>query len=507
MSERHPRRPARPFSRACTAAAIPCVAIALLFAAALGADAKPELKTETFDRDPNWDHANNRPADRRDEPVQVRQDFGYRLTAHAGGKAGEIGGFIQAAAEPAYYGKDIGRSTLDQPLSASGTLSVADGGTHLLLGFFNAGTVNEWRTPNTIALRINGRGDHFLAYLEYCTSKWRAGGDEPQSFPTREDPKTGRKSLVGFPSGGRVHHWSLTYDPKGSRGAGVIRATIDDASAVCNLDPALRADGAGFNRFGLLNVMKSADGGTEVYLDDVTVNGQTNPFDADPNWDARDNRKTYRTNNVRPRFDFGFSPTAFAGGKPAGEIGGLIFRGDCRYPQRMAYYADRVGPLTLDQPIHAAGTLVMLRGVTDSTVTFGFFNRDSAMHVNPAQSDAIPEGIIGFNIEGPSREGFCFYPIARPQHRGGAAARLDADSPHVYPDAKPRKWIFDYDPEGPVGRGRITVTLDGRAAHLDLKEGDKAAGTTFDRFGLITPWIDGNAQTVYFDDLTYTATQ
>jgi hypothetical protein len=28
-----------------------------------------------------------------------------------------------------------------------------------------------------------------------------------------------------------------------------------------------------------------------------------------------------------------------------------------------------------------------------------------------------------------------------------------------------------------------------------------------DRFGLVTTWIDGNGQKVYFDDLTYTARQ
>src|SRR4051794_37394089 len=119
-------------------------------------------KTETFDRDPGWDHRNNRPADRRHAPVTIRQDFGFSAaTSHAGGKPGEIGGFVQAAAEPAFYGKVIPDRTLDQPLSASGTLSLADGGTHLLLGFFNAGTAKEWRTPNTISIRINGRGENF----------------------------------------------------------------------------------------------------------------------------------------------------------------------------------------------------------------------------------------------------------------------------------------------------------------------------------------------------------
>jgi hypothetical protein len=36
----------------------------------------------------------------------------------------------------------------------------------------------------------------------------------------------------------------------------------------------MRADGATFNRFGLLNVMKSADGPGRVFLDNLTINGQ-----------------------------------------------------------------------------------------------------------------------------------------------------------------------------------------------------------------------------------------
>jgi hypothetical protein len=51
------------------------------------------------------------------------------------------------------------------------------------------------------------------------------------------------------------------------------------------------------------------------------------------------------------------------------------------------------------------------------------------------------------------------------------------------------------------------VTLDGESASLDLGLGHKATGARFDRFGLITTWIDGNGQQVYFDDLTYTCEQ
>ena len=54
--------------------------------------------------------------------------------------------------------------------------------------------------------------------------------------------------------------------------------------------------------------------------------------------------------------------------------------------------------------------------------------------------------------------------------------------------------------------GRIRALLDGQGGSIDLTE---IPGTQveFDRFGIITTWIDGNAQRVYFDDLTYTMTQ
>lgn len=46
--------------------------------------------------------------------------------------------------------------------------------------------------------------------------------------------------------------------------------------------------------------------------------------------------------------------------------------------------------------------------------------------------------------------------------------------------------------------------LDGQAVTLDLSASHRPIGGHFDRFGIITTHIDGNGQTVYFDDLTYT---
>ena len=465
-----------------------------------------KMKTESFDRDPGWLGANNRSARLR-EPVPVRQDFGFSAgTGHAGGAVpGEMGGFISPAGEIAFYGKAIDPTNLDRAITASGTMCIGQGGTHLLLGFFNSETVNEWRTPNSIALRLNGRGEKFFAYVEYCTSKWRAGGDTTP-FPSVTDPKTGRWNLIGFACDESLK-WTLTYDPQGNQGQGAVTATIGNHTAICNLDGLHRREGAMFNRFGMMNVMKSADRGSEAWFDDIAVNGrEAETFSRDPKWDGRNNRRTMPSRLVRPWFDFGFSNTNFAGGKDQGELGGQIFRGDCRYSDRMACYGDRVGPLTLEKGLKASGKIAMTRGVSDSTTLFGFYHSQASMRRNESQSDGLPESVVGIHIEGPSREGFRFYPVLRMK---GGTSRFGSvqQFPSIYPDGKSHDWNMEYNPEGADGKGRITVTLDGKSNTFDFEAGEKARGTTFDRFGIVTSWIDGNSQNVYWDDISYTVAQ
>ena len=461
-------------------------------------------RTERFDKDPGWDGHNNRATEL--QPRKVRQDFGYSTTAHAGGKPGELGGFISPAAEPAYYAKKIDAKTFDDPLTASGTLACTGRPIHVLVGFFNASTLNEWRTPNTIALRFSGRGDVFYAWLEYATSRWRAGGDSPRGFPTEPNPKTGRQRLKGFAAKGAVHRWSLRYDPKENGGRGAITATIDGVTAVCHLAEGHKADGATFNRFGLLTVMKSADAGGEIWLDDISINGEKEDFSRDPGWDQRGNRRTYVSPLVRPRFDFGFSATQHAGGQGKGELGGLIFRGDCRYPARMASYGDRLETLSLEKPLKAAGKICMRRGVTDSSVLIGFFHSRDSMTVNPSQDSGLPRSFLGISTDGPSREGFLFAPTYRVDG-GGQGHTRGSGAPHIYPDGAAHDWALEYSPTAASGRGRITVTLDRKAISLELGKGHKATGARFDRFGIVTTWVDGNSQTLYLDDLTYTYRQ
>jgi hypothetical protein len=454
------------------------------------------LKTETFDTNPNWDGRNNRATD--PAPKQIVQNFGFSSTINAGGLAGEIGGLVTPAGEPAFYGKIITPTSFDEPLSASGILNVPQGGGHTLIGFFNTNTVNEWRTPNTIALRIYGRGTYFLAYLEYGTGLWRAGGG---SFGGE----------VPIPAGAADYPFSLTYDPNGDGGRGTVTATIGSYSAVVTLDSGHKADGAMFNRFGILNVMKSADDPGQLWLDNVTINGEAHPFNSDPVWDQRNNRRTYTSTNVRPRFDFGYSPGSnLAGGQGPGEIGGHTFRGDSRVEfngTRMAYYGARLtDTLSLHHPLHAEGKVGFRRGVSDSTTLIGFFHSTNSMRSNNSQNSATPENFVGAAIEGPSSEGFYLYPTYGLDQEGVRAdgGRGTPTPPYIYPDGESRDWTLDYHPDGNSGTGSIIVTLDGQAVTLNLDPGHKQIGANFNRFGIITTHIDGSGQTVYFDDLTYT---
>jgi hypothetical protein len=471
---------------------------------ALAGVARAGERQQNFDNDPQWDSHNNRAV--TPTPRVVRQDFGYSPTRNAGGEgAGEIGGFLTPAAEPAYYARRIDTATFTDRLAVSGKLACTGQQFHVLVGFFNAGTLNEWRVPNSIVLRLYGRGDVFYAYVEYATSRWRAGGDSPGGFATINDPATGKKRLRGFASRGAVHQWSLVYDPAGHGGKGSITATIDDETAICHLDDGHLQDGSIFNRCGLLNIPKHFDQGGEVWLDDLTINGETEHFNKDPGWEARGNRRTYTTDNVRPRFDFGFSKTQFAGGKASGELGGVVFRGDNRYAERLAYYGDRLDPLTLDKPLRASGKVSLRRGVSDSTSLIGFFHSQESVAVSDAQVAGFPMNFLGAAIEGPSREGFYFYPAYRLPHSDEAHAR-QGEAPRILPDGSPGTWALEYDPQAADGTGRMTVTLDGKLTHLDLAPGHRREAR-FDRFGIVTTWIDGNAQHVYFDDLSYTFQQ
>jgi hypothetical protein len=144
------------------------------------------------------------------------------------------------------------------------------------------------------------------------------------------------------------------------------------------------------------------------------------------------------------------------------------------------------------------------RAVSDSTVLFGFFHSEDTIEVNPAQDQGLPKHFLGLSIEGPSVEGFYIYPSYRTTDGYGGRTQV-SELPRIYPDSQVREWSMEYDPEANGGNGEIRLTCGGVTGVLPLTEGHKEMGARFNRFGFVTTWIDGNGQTVYFDDLTYTA--
>mgnify|MGYP000863156188 CR=1 FL=1 len=466
---------------------------ALLFASAVSA----EQKSESFDEDPGWDGLNNRSTT---EKRPVRQDFGYLGPEVVPG--GAIGGTISPDGTPAYYAKSIESLSLDDPLHASGTLLVKPGGGNVLLGFFNADSINEWRTPNSMVFRINGRGETFHVHTEYATRTWRAGAGVIGKF----DPVADRVYPVENPSG-KSYRWTLDYDPNGNAGAGQLVATLNDMKAEMAIHPDLRKDGATFNRFGLLTVVKHADDGGDFVVGDLRINGETIDLTKDPQWDAVGNHASYFSEETRPRFNFGYSKTQNAGGKSAGEIGGLFFRGDCRYPDRLAYYGAKTAPLTSAKKLSASGKISFHRGVSDSTTIFGFFNSVRSVNVNESQKHALPCDFMGFAIEGPSAQGFFAYPTYRMQGDASSQGRYEG-LPYIFPDGTSHDWTLTYDPGVSGSEGSIRFTLDNNPpVILAIPSEHVAEGASYNRFGFVTPWIDGNGQIVYLDDLTYTVKQ
>jgi hypothetical protein len=457
-------------------------------AAAIGANAIG------FDTDRRWEGFRNRIVP--DDLPDTRQDFGYQTTRRAGGKQpGEIGGRVQRSVTPAYYAKTIEPVTLNDKLSASGRFAVHDdeSNTGTLFGWFNAEQSRGWRTAHSLVFRIDGNGGKYWIFFEYGTGDWMTGGrgcfegDAYQTTKTRP-----------FKADGTPHDWTLAYDPAGAEGNGLITFTLDGVRYDLPLAPGHRRRGATFDRFGVFN-QQAAGGAMEVFFDDLVLNGRPIDLGADPKWDAKGNHAEFQDRVRRPLHDVGFSPTHFAGGKAAGEIGGVIWR-----DEKPAYYADRVGPLTLNDPLSASGKVAFTGAGSDSGVYLGWFDSASKKAAGAATEERAQKNFLAVLIEGPSRVGHYFRPSYRSADGDGVTAD---DGPVIRPDGRVHDWALRYDPAGAGGNGFINVTFDGKDQSLPLRPGDKQRGATFDRFGLFNLQSGGNSVSVYFDDLTYTSRQ
>jgi len=431
------------------------------------------LQCESFGRDPGWEGLRNRLLPQA--LPRVTQAFGFSRTAFAGA-AGEIGGQVWRSTTPAYYAQPIARRTLDDRLAASGSfaLTKSSGASAAFFGWFDARR-QGFRPVNFLGFRLDCEAHGATLHVSYMTATWKAEG-----LNTR----------LRVPPDGARHTWALSYDPQANDGGGAITFALDGgAPHVLDLLPGHRAEGAAFNRFGLFNV-QIPGGPMTVYFDDVERDGRIERFDADPRWEGVGNRVSFVDREPEDTQDFGFSPTDFAGGA-RGEAGGTFWRTEPDVPHD-AWYGDRIGPLTLDDPLCADGRVAFTRGSTDSGVYLGWFN--AATRGEP------PANFVGLVIEGPTRVGH-YFRVAYGTAEG--AAGVAETGPLIRPDGSPHRWTLSYDPSGNDGAGTLRATLDGVPVALDLAPGHKAQGATLTHFGMFTMGRGGHHMTIYFDDLRY----
>lgn len=140
--------------------------------------------------------------------------------------------------------------------------------------------------------------------------------------------------------------------------------------------------------------------------------------------------------------------------------------------------------------------MVLKVGAPDADMYLGWFNS-----ANKDKPPVEAGHFVGVHVGGPTRVGHYFHPAF-------AAAKgtkgLAATGPVLVP-GKVHQWTLVYDPAAGGGKGAIQVTLDKESVTLTLKQGIKAQGANFDRFGLFTSTIGGQMVKIFLDDLKYTA--
>ena len=475
----------------------------------------PPLKSESFDRDPNWEARNNRITPAR-IPTIV-QNFGYSGTNIAGKAAGEMGGQITRAAEPAYYADRIGAKTLNEKLSASGTFAInkSSAGAGVFFGFFKAEQAGATGRPiSSLGMDIDCEKGGARLAVRLITGTEKSCG----TFITPFIPGKFRPTPIR--SDGTRYRWTLDYDPDANDHRGRFTFTIhSDANQpdellkpdmpethrqealnhfphtttfAVDLPEGFKQQETIFDHFGLMNGLKPG-GSAQIYFDDLQYCGKGEDFSRDPHWDSSRNRLTYQAKDVAGAQSFGFSNTSFAGGKP-GEIGGTFWRTQDNW----GYYADKVGPLTLRDRLEARGKVVMLAAGPDADMAFGFF------HANDDKSAPDKAGdFLGIHVGGPTRMGhpflpnFCFNSSVRAMPKEG---------PSLQP-GKTYEWTFVFDPTANNGDGAITATLGSESVTLNLKKGQKehAQDVRFDHFGMFSIAPGGQMVKIYLDNLQYTA--
>lgn len=224
-------------------------------------------------------------------------------------------------------------------------------------------------------------------------------------------------------------------------------------------------------------------------------------FNVDPSWAGVNNRAipVPCTRSITQDFRYCPSPSHYAGGSAAGEIGGKIYR---RFIG--SYYAKIISTKTLNDTLSASGRFSVDAGTSGSAAMWGWFN--STNHTGWRQPNTLAVRLDGNS----SPEGFSvrFEYGTKDWHTGGTGNQAFGSpptDPHPWGNGQSYEWKLSYDPAGNGGGGQITLVISMNTVTntftLNLAAGHKTAGAVFDRFGMFSRQIDGEWMTVHMDDL------
>jgi hypothetical protein len=424
--------------------------------------------------------------------------FGWSNTNNAGGAAqGEIGGALaRSTSVLASYGVPISPvKTFDSSLTASGRVrvpAVTGGGAQW--GWYSRSGSTEWRTSNSVLLRVSGDTLGWNLYPDAASTNYLGigGGAMPQ----------GARFAYN-----KSYEWEIAYDPATS----TVTTTVEEApgtswTATYVIPPEMRTDGATFDRFGIISQQVEHASPIQLYLDDVTVGTQTYTFDSDPGWDASNNSYSFTDCTVHQRQSFGLSTTGSASGH-ADEVGGTIWRGT------KAWFADATAvSLTQADTLYAEGTLKLTQATSDADAYVGWFNTASTWVGTPAVAS---RDAVYASVGSPSRVGFRFTPVFRSSTGQAANFQFSGSAQYQQPllnaRGQSRHFSICYQPNG-NGSATLTTTLDADPSNgipaassvVQVPASVVASGLSVDRFGLFVGANGGHSVGLWLDDLRYT---
>ncbi len=160
----------------------------------------------------------------------------------------------------------MGKLTLEDPISFSGTICFTDGMTDAAayFGYFNRDSQTQ-----TFAGDKSDAGFPMRNMMGITIADSSAVGYYFEPLVSAADREGAGARCGVFTPDRRRRRFSFAYDPAGNGGTGRVTVTLEGRETAFNLTPQQRKSGAVFNRFGLANV-RGGGHSVEFYLDDVS---------------------------------------------------------------------------------------------------------------------------------------------------------------------------------------------------------------------------------------------